>query len=316
MRSHRYELAAWQIWEIGKQWDQASADVAEAIDFLEYYAREMVRLGGPHPLPSPPGELNQYFYEPRGVTAVIAPWNFPLAITTGMVSAAVVTGNCVVYKPSPLTPAIGRNLVEAFRAAGLPAGVFNFVPGRTEVIAEHLINHPLVTTIAFTGSTQTGLRIIENAAVAHPGQSAVKRVIAEMGGKNAIIIDEDADLDEAVPAVLVSAFGFQGQKCSSCSRVIVLESIYDAFVDRLIGAAQSLPVGPAHDPAFVMGPVSDGQARAKDIRLYRRGGGRREDPLFGQDAPGQQLRARSPSWAISCPTTGLPRRRYSAPSSP
>ena len=263
MRSHRYELAVWQIWEIGKQWDQASADVAEAIDFLEYYARQMVRLGGSHPLPSPPGESNQYRYEPRGVTAVIAPWNFPLAITTGMVSAAIVTGNCVVYKPSPLTPAIGHNLVEAFRAAGLPAGVFNFIPGRTEVIAEHLINHPLITTIAFTGSTQTGLKIIENAALVHPGQPAVKRVIAEMGGKNAIIIDDDADLDEAVPAVLVSAFGFQGQKCSSCSRVIVLESIYDTFVDRLIGAAQSLPVGPAHDPAFVLGPVCDIQARAR-----------------------------------------------------
>jgi RHH-type transcriptional regulator, proline utilization regulon repressor / proline dehydrogenase / delta 1-pyrroline-5-carboxylate dehydrogenase len=263
MRSHRYELAALQVWEVGKQWDQASVGVAEAIDFLEYYAREMERLGGLHLLPSPPGELNQYLYQPRGVTAVIAPWNFPLAITTGMVSAAIVTGNCVVYKPSPLTPAIGHNLVEAFQAAGLPAGVFNFVPGRTEVIAEHLINHPLITTIAFTGSTQTGLRIIENSAVVNPGQWAVKRVIAEMGGKNAIIIDDDADLDEAVPAVLVSAFGFQGQKCSSCSRVIVLESIYDTFVDRLIGAAQSLPMGPAHDPAFVVGPVCDGQARAK-----------------------------------------------------
>ncbi|MBP1748544.1 MAG: putA [Deltaproteobacteria bacterium] len=263
MRSHRYELAAWQIGEIGKQWDQASADVAEAIDFLEYYAREMVRLDGPHALPSPPGELNQYFYEPRGVCAVIAPWNFPLAITTGMVSAAVVTGNCVVYKPSPLTPAIGRNLVEAFRAAGLPAGVFNYVPGRTEVIAEYLINHPWITTIAFTGSTQVGLRIIENAATVRPGQTTVKRVICEMGGKNAIIIDEDADLDEAVPAVLVSAFGFQGQKCSSCSRVIVLDSVYDRFIDRLIDAAQSLPVGPAHDPAFVLGPVCDHQAQTR-----------------------------------------------------
>ncbi|HTZ40933.1 MAG TPA: proline dehydrogenase family protein, partial [Syntrophales bacterium] len=263
MRHHRYELAAWQIWEIGKQWDQASADVAEAIDFLEYYARQMKRLGGSHPLPSPPGESNEYRYEPRGITAVIAPWNFPLAITTGMVSAAVVTGNCVVYKPSPLTPAIGHNLVDAFRAAGLPPGVFNFIPGRTEVIAEHLINHPLITTIAFTGSTQTGLRIIENAAIVRPGQPAVKRVIAEMGGKNAIIVDEDADLDEAVPAVAASAFGFQGQKCSSCSRVIVLESIYDAFVDRLIGAAQSLPIGPAHDPAFVLGPVCDTQAQAR-----------------------------------------------------
>jgi len=266
MRGRSYRLAAWQVLEIGKQWDQASADVAEAIDFLEYYAAEMVRLGGLHPLPSVPGELNQSLYEPRGVAAVVAPWNFPLAITTGMVSAAVVTGNCVVYKPSPLTPVIGHQLVEAFRAAGLPPGVFNFVPGRTEVIAEHLINNPLVTTIAFTGSTQVGLKIIENAALLREGQWTVKRVICEMGGKNAIIIDEDADLDEAVPGVLISAFGFQGQKCSSCSRVIVLEGIYENFLNRLVEAARSLPVGPAYDPAFVMGPVCDGQAKVRISR--------------------------------------------------
>jgi RHH-type proline utilization regulon transcriptional repressor/proline dehydrogenase/delta 1-pyrroline-5-carboxylate dehydrogenase len=263
MRGRRYDLAASQILEIGKQWDQASADVAEAIDYLEYYAKEMVRLGAPQTLPSPPGEHNRYLYEPRGVAAVIAPWNFPLAITTGMVSAAIVTGNCVVYKPSPLTPAIGYHLVEAFRAAGLPRGVFNFLPGRTEEIAEHLVSHPSVTTIAFTGSTQVGLRIIEKASVTSEGQGAVKRVIAEMGGKNAIIIDQDADLDEAVPAVLVSAFGFQGQKCSSCSRVIVVEPIYDEFVGRLVEGARSLPVGPADDPAFVVGPVCDGKAKAR-----------------------------------------------------
>lgn len=263
MRIHRYELAAWQVWEIGKQWDQASADVAEAIDFMEYYAQEMVRLNGPHPLPSRPGESNETIYQPRGVAAVIAPWNFPLAITAGMVSAAVVTGNCVVYKPSPFTPAVGYNLVDAFRAAGLPAGVFNYVPGRTEIIAEYLIDHSGITTIAFTGSTQVGLKIMEAAAKVHPGQAAVKRIICEMGGKNAIIVDDDADLDEAVPGVLVSAFGFQGQKCSSCSRAIVLESIYEPFLDRLIKAAQSLPVGPAWDPAFVAGPVCDDRAQAR-----------------------------------------------------
>lgn len=263
MRDHRYELAALQVWEIGKQWGEASSDVAEAIDYLEYYAREMVRLGKPHPLPSVPGEVNRYLYEPRGVAAVVAPWNFPLAITTGMVSAAVVTGNCVVYKPSPLTPAIGRNLADAFKAANLPAGVFNFIPGRTEVIAEYLINHPSITTIAFTGSTQTGLRIIESTAITRPGQTCVKRMICEMGGKNAIVIDDDADLDEAVPGVLVSAFGFQGQKCSACSRVIVLEAIHDAFVERLVSAAESLPLGPASDPAFVLGPVCDASSRAR-----------------------------------------------------
>ena len=271
MRRRKYELAAWQILEIGKQWDQASADVTEAIDFLEYYAREMIRLGRPRRLSSVPGETNYYMYEPRGVTVVIAPWNFPLAISCGMVSAAIVSGNCVVYKPSPLTPVIGHHLVEAFTEAGLPAGVFNYLPGRTEVIAEFLIDHTAVSTIAFTGSTQVGLKIIERAAKVHPGQEHVKRVICEMGGKNAIIIDEDADLDEAIPAVLVSSFGFQGQKCSSCSRVIVLESVYEQFMTRLVRAARALSMGPAEDPAFSVGPVADEQARARILRYIEIG---------------------------------------------
>ena len=224
--------------------------MAEACDFLEYYAREMVRLGTPQRLGSMPGEMNQYLYKPRGVTLVIAPWNFPLAISAGMVSAAIVSGNCVIYKPSPLTPVIGHHLVEIFHDAGLPAGVFNYLPGRTEVIAEFLVEHAAVSTIAFTGSTQVGLSIIERAARVQPGQVNVKRVICEMGGKNAIIVDEDADLDEAIPAILASAFGFQGQKCSSCSRVIVLESIYDQFVHRLVKAAKALSMGPAENPAL------------------------------------------------------------------
>ncbi len=194
LRSRRHEFAAWQVLEIGKQWDQASADVAEACDFLEYYAREMVRLGTPLRLKSPPGEENIYLYEPRGVTLVIAPWNFPLAISAGMISAAIVSGNPVVYKPSPLTPVIGHHLVEIFHDAALPPGVFNYVPGRTETIAEFLVDHAAVSTIAFTGSTQVGLRIIERAAKVQPGQIQVKRVICEMGGKNAIIVDDDADL--------------------------------------------------------------------------------------------------------------------------
>ncbi|HEY3275285.1 MAG TPA: proline dehydrogenase family protein [Syntrophorhabdaceae bacterium] len=256
-RTRKFELAAWQVLEIGKQWDQAYGDVSEAIDFMEYYAREMIRFGAPRRLPSPPGELNHSFYEPRGVAVVIAPWNFPLAISCGMVSAAVVTGNTVVYKPSPLTPVTGRLLVEAFQEAGLPPGVFNFIPGRAEVIASCLTDHPAVRTIAFTGSTNTGLGIIERAAILRPGQEGVKKVICEMGGKNGIIIDEDADLDEAVPAIIHSAFGFQGQKCSSCSRVIALASVYDTLVERLIGAARSLRIGPAENPACFMGPVAD-----------------------------------------------------------
>ncbi|HEX9080005.1 MAG TPA: proline dehydrogenase family protein, partial [Desulfuromonadaceae bacterium] len=184
-RERIFEFAAWQVLEIGKQWDQAHADVAEAIDFLEYYGREMIRLGEPRRLGRVPAELNQYLYEPRGPAAVIAPWNFPLAISMGMTSAAIVTGNPVVFKPSSLTPVIGRQLVEVFRSAGLPEGVFNYVPGRSSVMGDFLVDHPDIALIAFTGSMEVGLRIIERAARVHPGQRHVKRVIAEMGGKNA-----------------------------------------------------------------------------------------------------------------------------------
>ncbi|HEY3309575.1 MAG TPA: proline dehydrogenase family protein [Desulfuromonadaceae bacterium] len=262
-----FEFSAWQVLEAGKQWEQAYADVAEAIDFLEYYAREMIRLAQPQRLGLIPGELNQYFYEPRGPAAVIAPWNFPLAISMGMVSAALVTGNPVIYKPSNLTPIIGHQLVEIFREAGLPAGVFNYFPGQGSSIGDRLVDHPAISLVAFTGSLEVGLRIIERSAPVHPGQAIVKRVVCEMGGKNAIIIDDDADLDEAVPQVLASAFGFQGQKCSACSRVIVLDAVYERFVGRLVKAAQSWQIGPAEEPAFNMGAVIDNVARDK-IREY------------------------------------------------
>ncbi|OHB24859.1 MAG: L-glutamate gamma-semialdehyde dehydrogenase [Desulfuromonadaceae bacterium GWC2_58_13] len=264
-RKRIFELAAWQVLEAGKQWDQAYADVTEGIDFLGYYACEMIRLGVPRKLGRAPGEDNRYGYEPRGVAAVISPWNFPLAISCGMAAAAIVTGNCVVFKPSGLTPVIGHELVELFTAAGLPPGVFNYVPGRGSEIGDLLVEHPDISLIAFTGSMEVGLRLAEKAARVHPGQRHVKRVVAEMGGKNAIIIDDDADLDEAVPHVLYSAFGYQGQKCSACSRVIVLDTIHDQFVERLVKAAKSLKIGPAEDPANFMGPVVDGSARNKVI---------------------------------------------------
>lgn len=277
-RGRIFELAALQVLEIGKQWDQAHADVAEAIDFLEYYASEMLRLAVPQPLGRMAGEDNFQLYEARGVAAVIAPWNFPLAIACGMASAAIVTGNPVVFKPSGLTGVIGRQLVELFREAGLPDGVFNFVPGAGTLIGTHLVDHPDIALIAFTGSLETGLDIIRRAAVVQAGQRQIKRVIAEMGGKNAIIIDDDADLDDAVPQVLSSAFGFQGQKCSACSRVIVLDEIYERFTGRLVAAARAWRVGPAEDPSFAMGAVADETARQKILNLI--GIGRKEGTVL------------------------------------
>jgi RHH-type proline utilization regulon transcriptional repressor/proline dehydrogenase/delta 1-pyrroline-5-carboxylate dehydrogenase len=264
-RNRIYNLAAWQVLEVGKQWDQAYADVAEAIDFLEYYAREMIRLGKETPTGRAPGELNHYSYQPRGLAVVIAPWNFPLAISCGMSAAAIVTGNCVLYKPSGLSSVTGFTLAEIFQQAGLPQGVFNYIPGRGKVIGDYLVDHPDVSVIAFTGSMEVGLRILERASKVQPRQAEVKKVIVEMGGKNAIIVDDDADLDEAIVHILQSAFGYQGQKCSACSRVIVLEPIYDKFVQRLAQAAESLSIGPAENPANYMGPVIDQQAQQRII---------------------------------------------------
>lgn len=283
-RARAFELSAWQVLEIGKQWDQAYADVGEAIDFLEYYAREMIRLGAPQRLGHAPGELNHYFYEPKGLAAVISPWNFPLAISMGMASAAIVTGNPVIFKPSNLTGIIGHHLVEIFREAGLPDGVFNFVPGRGSVMGDFLVDHPDISLIAFTGSMEVGLRIIERSAKVYQGQPNVKKIICEMGGKNAIIIDDDADLDEAVPHVLYSAFGFQGQKCSACSRVIVLDAVYDRFVDRLVKAAQAYLIGPSEDPANAMGAVADAAA-LKSILGYAELGKQEGKLLFESRVP-------------------------------
>jgi predicted delta-1-pyrroline-5-carboxylate dehydrogenase group 2 len=283
-RGRAFELAAWQVLEIGKQWDQAQADVAEAIDFLEYYGREMIRLEIPRRLGNAAGELNLYLYEPRGVAAVIAPWNFPLAISMGMVSAALVTGNPVVFKPSSLTPIIGHHLVEIFAQAGLPAGVFNYLPARGSVVGDSLVDHPDISLIAFTGSLEVGLRIIERAARVHSGQSAIKRVIAEMGGKNAIIIDETADLDEAIPQILSSAFAFQGQKCSACSRVIVLESLYERFTEHLVEAAKKWRIGPAEDPGFQMGAVCEPAAQRR-ILEYARIGSQEGTLLYSSPIP-------------------------------
>ena len=260
-RRRLVELSAWQTLEGGKQWQQAYLDVTEAIDFFDYYAGEMLRLAEPREMAHLPGETNVCLYEPKGVAAVIAPWNFPLAISAGMAAAAIVAGCPVVYKPSRLTPVVGHTLCQILREAGLPRGVFNCCPGRSRVMGDHLVEHPDVAVIAFTGSMEVGLRIVEKAGHTRPGQRQVKKVIAEMGGKNALIIDDDADLDEAIPALIYSAFGYQGQKCSACSRAIVLDAIYGRFIDRLVDAARSVAIGPAEDPANTMGPVIDASAQ-------------------------------------------------------
>ncbi|MEF2145041.1 MAG: L-glutamate gamma-semialdehyde dehydrogenase [Desulfovibrionaceae bacterium] len=267
MRRRQFELSAWQVLEIGKQWDQAFHDVGEAIDFLEYYAREMIRLGTPRRMGRAPGEHNTLFYQPKGIAAVISPWNFPLAISAGMVAANIVVGNPVIFKPSNLTPIIGYGLVEIFRKAGLPDGVFNYCPGSSRDMGDYLVEHPKVAVISFTGSEEVGLRIQEKAAKLQPGQAQCKRVVAEMGGKNGVIVDDDADLDEAVLHILYSAFGFQGQKCSACSRVIVVDSIYDRFIERLTKAAECVKIGSGEDPANYMGPVADASAQKK-IKEY------------------------------------------------
>jgi RHH-type transcriptional regulator, proline utilization regulon repressor / proline dehydrogenase / delta 1-pyrroline-5-carboxylate dehydrogenase len=262
-RKMRFDLAALQVFEVGKAWAEADADVCEAIDFLEYYGREMIRLGRPRRLGDVPGEVSHLFYEPRGVAVVIAPWNFPLAISMGMTSAAIVTGNTVIYKPASQSPVIGSMVERVFREAKLPAGVLNFLPGPGEVIGDFLVTHPEVALIAFTGSKAVGLHILELAAKTGEESLAVKQVIAEMGGKNAIIVDADADLDEAVGQIIRSAFGYQGQKCSACSRLIVLEENYDRLLERLTAAAESLPLGPVEDPKNFMGAVIEPAARRK-----------------------------------------------------
>lgn len=270
LRRRRFELSAWETVECAKPWREADADVCEAIDFCAYYAREMRRLAQPRSV-NVPGESNSNFYEPRGVAVVIAPWNFPLAILTGMTTAALVTGNTVVMKPAEQSSVVGAKLMEVFQEIGLPPGVVNFLPGVGEEIGPTLVEHPDVALVAFTGSRGVGMLLNKQTAQQVPGQVHIKKLIAELGGKNAIIVDDDADLDEAVLGVVSSAFGYQGQKCSACSRVIVLESIHDVFLDRLIEATKSLKIAPAEDPACKIGPVIDGEARQRILGYIDKG---------------------------------------------
>jgi RHH-type transcriptional regulator, proline utilization regulon repressor / proline dehydrogenase / delta 1-pyrroline-5-carboxylate dehydrogenase len=282
LRRDKAALIALEILEAGKNWSEADADVAEAIDFCCFYAAEMRRLARPQRTQSVPGETNFQTWWPRGVGVVIAPWNFPLAILTGMASAAVVAGNSVLLKPSDQTPVLGARLMALFIEAGFPPGVANLVTGSGEMIGAHLVAHPQIDFIAFTGSKEVGLRIWQTAAQTAPGQRNLKKVVCEMGGKNSIIIDSDADFDEAVTGAISSAFGYQGQKCSALSRLIVLADNYDKFLDRLIAAAASMRIGPAEFPGNFVGPVISRAAQQRILATIE--AGRREATVAWQGA--------------------------------
>jgi 1-pyrroline-5-carboxylate dehydrogenase len=263
----KYYYEARLVYEVGKTWPEADADVAEAIDFIEFYARSVMRLANPLPLTPVAGEMNHLRYISLGVGIVIPPWNFPLAILVGMTMASIVTGNTVVMKPSSDAPAIANKFFEALEEAGMPPGVVNFLPCPGGVVGDALVGHPRTRFVAFTGSKDVGLHINECAAKTAPGQIWLKRVIAEMGGKDSIVVDSDADLDEAVEGVVASAFGYQGQKCSACSRAIVVGPVYDAFLEKLRQRVEQITTGPAERPENYMGPVINAKAK-KSILQY------------------------------------------------
>ncbi len=267
LRERKLHFNARLTLESGKTFAEAEGETAEAIDFCEYYAREMARLSGAQDVVQLPGERDEMHYLPLGVGVVIPPWNFPLAILTGMTVAALVTGNTVVLKPSSETPIMAAALCDLLLEAGFPAKSFQFVPGSGSLIGDLLVQHPKTRFVAFTGSRDVGLRINELAAKPQTGQIWIKRVVAEMGGKDAIIVDSESDFDRAVEGVFSSAFGYQGQKCSACSRAIVHTDVYDKFVERLAEKAKTVQVGPADDPANYMGPVISASAK-KSIEKY------------------------------------------------
>ena len=271
MRERRHLFSAWMVLEVGKSWGEADADTAEAIDFLEFYAREMLRYDAPPALTQLPGERDTLVYVPLGVGAVIPPWNFPLAICVGMTSAAIVTGNTVCLKPSSDSPAIAWQFVKLLEEVGLPAGVLQFVPGGGGTVGDALVRHAKTRFVSFTGSRAVGVGINKLAAEVQPGQIWLKRVVAEMGGKDAIIVDEEADVDAAAEGVAASAFGFQGQKCSACSRAIVSRKVYDSFLDKLRARVEKLSVGEPDKYGVYMGPVVNAKARDSILEYIETG---------------------------------------------
>src|SRR5215510_3688618 len=260
MRERKHELSAWMILEVAKTWPEADGDTAEAIDFCEFYGREMLRYAGKQPLTQVKGEENELDYIPLGVGAVIPPWNFPLAIMAGMTVASVVTGNTVVLKPSSDAPTIAFKFFEILEEAGLPPGVVNFMTGSGAEVGDVVVDHPKVRYVAFTGSKEVGLRINERAAKVHDGQLWIKRVVAEMGGKDAIIVADDADLEEAATGVVQSAFGFQGQKCSACSRAIIDAKVYDVMLDKIAERTAKIKLANPSDQSTSMSAVINEKA--------------------------------------------------------
>lgn len=287
IRKRKYEFDAWLVLEAGKTWAEAEADVSEAVDFCEFYARQALKLAKPDPLVQLSGERDELVYLPLGVGVVIPPWNFPLAILLGMTAAALVTGNTVVIKPSSDTPTIAAKLAEAMLEAGIPPQAFSLLTGSGAAIGDVIVSHPKTRFVSFTGSRDVGLHINELAAKTPRGQLWIKRVVAEMGGKDAIVVDRDCNLEQAVLGVMYSAFGYQGQKCSACSRAIVDEAIYDEFLDRLKAKTETLTIGSPDDLKNYMGPVIN--ARAKENILSYIEAGKKEGRLItgGETAPGE-----------------------------
>jgi 1-pyrroline-5-carboxylate dehydrogenase len=286
VRERKFEISAWICYEVGKSWAEADGDTAETIDFLEYYGREMLRLAGQHEVTPMKGERNFLTYIPLGAGAAIPPWNFPAAIATGMTAAALVTGNTIVLKPSEESPTVAAKMVEILYEAGVPKEALQFVTGLGEVAGDALVKHPKTRFIAFTGSKEVGLLISEAAGKRMPGQLWIKRAVLEMGGKDATIVDDEADVDAAVEGVAAAAFGYQGQKCSACSRAIVHEKVYDSFVAKITERAKKVTVGPSEDPANYMGPVVS-ETALKTVLGYIDVGKKEGRVLTGGDrAPG------------------------------
>lgn len=271
MRDKKEELAALMIFEVGKPWKEADADVAEAIDFCDYYAAEALANLSPRKMGQLPGEENSYFYQARGICGVIAPWNFPLAIACGMTVAALVTGNAVILKPAEQSSLIAYEFAKIVLEAGVPSSAFAFLPGRGEIIGRGITHSPHVDMICFTGSKAVGLEILAACARVQPEQHSIKKCVTELGGKNAIIVDEDADLDEAVKGILYSAFGFAGQKCSACSRVIAVGDSSEPLLRRLGEAASDLLVGEAQSPDSYLGPVIDEESCSRILETIAKG---------------------------------------------